>query len=474
MLYVIIVISHCFLLFFACPLAFMGWKWYNHMLFDAVKLPVVSVRTIQEQRHRMNSSITRLSIHQIEEHWSNRIREEYLGLDDAKNLIGFLKNPAYMVSFRYALCRFLRRKYGARNSDGSTTLIFRDFCKIVQGDGTSPSPEDVETYISLMLLLAQERGMKGELKGKHLRLYLLGKQENVSRDTLFKMAFAFDMDCEVVCELLESLDEGPYNFRRAEECISYFCQYSGVFNTWDYYQEFLSEYEASPVAISSSLFAGQSHLIQDNIENILLQELTLDKQKEVFLNYLKTQKSLLTGFPLTAYRELESLLDDLQRFTGAIDDTDLVIKLWEPIWVQFYTKKGDSTGINRSDFVPWKDLLDLPKSVYAKPIWRARLKNLRAHKVPVEKRDILFLNCMRWANDPNAQNSEGGKEAMQEFIAETNDILLRCGLSAIYPPNPYDRMILLAICSPSPYEILTNIFETATDEQKLGKKLSKS
>ncbi len=419
----------------------------------------------------MYSSITRLSIRQIEDRWSARIREEYEGLEDAKNLIDFLKNPSYMVSFRYALCRFLRRKYGSRNSDGTWTLIYNDFSCTVQGDSVSPSPEDVERYISLMLLLAQDRGMKGEFQGKHLRLYLLGKQEHVSRDTLFKMAFAFDMDCEVVCELLESMDEVPYNFRQAEDCICYFCQYSGDFNTWEDYQELLSAYHASPVDAISPLSAGQSHLIQDNIENILLQELEPEKQKEVFLDYMKSQKSLLKGFSLTAYSELESLLDDLAQFTKATDDTDLVIKLWEPIWVQFYTKKGDITGVNRSDFVPWKDLLDLPKSIYAKPLWRARLNNLRAHKVPVEKRDILFLNCMRWANDPDAIDADSGKEAMQEFIAETNDILLRCGLSVIYPPNPYDRMILLAICSSSPYEILTDIFETATDEQKLQEKL---
>ena len=76
---------------------------------------------------------------------------------------------------------------------------------------------------------------------------------------------------------------------------------------------------------------------------------------------------------------------------------------------------------------------------------------------------------MRWAYD---MDSEGGKEAMQEFLQETNDILLRVGLSAIYPPNPYDRMILLAVCSSSPYEVLSDIFSAATDEEKLQEKLS--
>ena len=418
----------------------------------------------------MYSSITRLSMKQLENRWSDRLREEYQGLEDAQDIIGFLENPEYTATFRYALCRFLRRQYGERNPDGTWRLTFGDFDALVSGGADAPKKEDVESYVSLMLLLAQERGMKGMLQGKHLRLYLLGKQEHVSRETLFKMAFAFDMDCEAVCELLESIDEVPYNFRRAEECICYFCQYSGEFNTWEDYQQMLSAYENAQVdAAFAAPTAGQSRLMQDGIENILMQDMSAQQLRDFFLKYLLENKGILTGFSLSAYEELNTLLEDLTRLTGARDDTELTIKLWEPIWIQFYTKKGDATGINRSDFVPWKGLLDLPKTIYEKPLWRARLQKLRAHKVPVEKRDILFLNCMRWAYD---MDSEGGKEAMQEFLQETNDILLRIGLSAIYPPNPYDRMILLAVCSSSPYEVLSDIFSAATDEEKLQEKLS--
>ena len=407
---------------------------------------------------------------QLESRWSSRLRDEYQGLEDAADIMGFLKSPEYTSSFRYALCRFLRSNYGERKPDGTWVLEQGDFRAIVSGGADSPKAEDVESYVSLMLLLAQQRGMKGMLQGKHLRLYLLGKQENVSRETLFKMAFAFDMDCETVCELLESIDEIPYNFRRAEECICYFCQYSGEFNTWADYREMLDIYENAPVDTDApELTAGQSRLIRDEMENVLMQEAATEQMRTIFLNYLIENKGILTGFSLTAYEELDSLLEELTELTGAHDDTELTIKLWEPIWVQFYTKKSEVTGINRSDFVPWKDLLDLPKTVYEKPLWRARLRKLRAHKVPVEKRDILFLNCMRWEY---TADSEGGKEAMQEFIAETNDILLRSGLGAVYPPNPYDRMILLAVCSPSPYDVLSDIFSAATDEEKLREKLA--
>ena len=185
------------------------------------------------------------------------------------------------------------------------------------------------------------------------------------------------------------------------------------------------------------------------------------------MDYLDSHCMEMTGYSLTAYRIAEELMEELKEITGAEDDTELSIRLWEPIWMQYYTKKSDKTGVNRSDFIPWKDLLDLPKTVYEKPLWRARMQKIRKRQVPVEKRDILFLNCMKWTLE---QEAEGGMDAVQEFLMETNDILLECGLSVVYPPNAYDRMILLAVCSESPYDVLSDIFRAATDEEKLQKK----
>ncbi len=298
------------------------------------------------------------------------------------------------------------------------------------------------------------------------------------------MAFAFDMDCEYVCELLEALDEVPYNLRRPEECIYYFCQYSEGFNRWETAQELIRWYYKKGPAVQGQdstgvaeggiaevqLYAGQSRLMEEQISTILYGLEDPEEQKKAFLAYLDSHRGELKGYQRSAYQEADALLDALKEILGAEDDTELSIRLWEPIWVQYHTKKADKTGVNRSDFVPWKDLLDLPKTVYEKPLWRARIQKLRERKVPVEKRDILFLNCMRWTLD---RESEGGADAMQEFIMETNDILLESGLSVIYPPNAYDRMILLAVCSDSPYDVLSDIFQAATDEEKLREQIGK-
>lgn len=396
----------------------------------------------------MAGGITKLTIGQINERWAEKVRKAYMEMNevpDMEEMIRFLKEPQYSISFRYALCRFLREKYRVQD------------------------PDDIESYIQLMLKLAGERGMAGQFEGKHLRKYLLGKQENVSRQTLMKMALAFDMDCSVVCELLEAMNEVPYNFRDPYECISYFCQSTEESNYWTVYQQMKEEWEAlddDPGDVPDDENWISSWMEETILDLSYEEDLTVRRRK--MMDYLKEHRSELHGYRRSAYEELGELLDELTELTGAEDDTALTIRLWDPIWVQYYTKKADRTGVNRSDFVPWKDLLDLPRTIYEKPLWRARLVKLRRKAVPVEKRDILFLNCMRWAL---SSENEGGIDAMNEFIYETNGLLDQCGLSVIYPPNPYDRMILLAICSGSPIDVLSDLFTAATDEEALEKRL---
>lgn len=427
----------------------------------------------------MRDGITRITFQQIENDWSRKIKKEYEGLNSAEDIIQFLKSPQYTTTFRYALCRFLRERYGEKKKENPKVSIVRyaDFCAQFSNESNTPFPEEVEDYVALMMKLAEERGMKGEIQSKLLRKYLLGKQENVARDTLFKLAYALDMDCEYVCEVLESMDEIPYNFRRPEECIYYFCQYSGDHNDWKTAGELIDWYYAGEASgekeekkQKAELWAGQSRRMEEQISEILNSLENYEEQKQALMDYLDAHREEMRGYSLSAYRIFDSLMEELKAITNAEDDTELSIRLWEPIWVQYYTKKADKTGMNRSDFIPWKNLLDLPKTVYEKPLWRARIQKLRKHQVPVEKRDILFLNCMKWTME---QETEGGMDAVSEFLMETNELLLECGLSVIYPPNAYDRMILLAICSDSPYDVLSDIFHAATDEEKLQEQIEK-
>ena len=426
----------------------------------------------------MQEGITRLTYREIEDHWLRRVRKIYEGMNETKNiqdLIRFLEDPQYTVTFRYSLCRFLRDKYGTRIPGSTQVQVRHGSFEALFTEGTqTPLEEEVEAYITLMQTLAAERGMAGVFQGKHLRLYLKGKQENVSRETLFKMAFAFDMDTDQVCQILEAMNENPYNFRDPRECIFYFCQYDEKTNDWTLCQRLLEEWEnreKDPAySREKDVRAGQSSMLQEGIEALHYDIEDPEERSKALMKRLYEEQDILTGFSRTAYETAYRLMDELKECTGAEDDTALAIALWEPVWVQYYTKKADKTGVNRSDFVPWKDLLDLPKVVYEKPLWRARIQKLRAQTIPVEKRDILFMNCMLWALEGDTGN---GKETMNEFLLETNGFLLDAGLSVVYPPNPYDRMMLLAVCSESPFDVLSDIFQTAADEEKLQQQLDR-
>lgn len=367
----------------------------------------------------MRDGITRLTYQQIEDHWSEKVRKEYEGLNSACNIIEFLKSPQYTITFRYALCRFIREAYGKKKKEDSRVSVvsYADFRAQFSNENNTPKPEEVEDYIKIMMLLAEERGMK-------------------------------------------------------EEVIYYFCQFSEEHNNWVTAKELIDWYYemAKTNDGATKQYAGQSRMMEEHISVILNNMEDPNQQMEAMKSYLQTHCKELRGYSMSAYEVAEELMDELAELTGAEDDIELAIRLWEPIWMQFCTKKADKTGVNRSDFIPWKNLLDLPKTVYEKPLWRARIQKIRKHQVPVEKRDILFLNCMKWTLE---QETDSGMDAVQEFIMETNDLLLDCGLSVVYPPNVYDRMILLAICSESPYDVLSDIFHAATDEEKLQEQIEK-
>ena len=57
-----------------------------------------------------------------------------------------------------------------------------------------------------------------------------------------------------------------------------------------------------------------------------------------------------------------------------------------------------------------------------------------------------------------------GKEAVESFIVEADDLLYKAGMSGIYIPDSYDRLILLAIASGYPTAFLGDFYEAGADE----------
>ena len=45
------------------------------------------------------------------------------------------------------------------------------------------------------------------------------------------------------------------------------------------------------------------------------------------------------------------------------------------------------------------------------------------------------------------------------FLEECNDLLVRCGMSRLYPGNRFENLILLSLLASNPFEMFENIIE---------------
>lgn len=431
-------------------------------------------------------SVTMLALNQLQENWSAKVQHAYAGLSTARDLISFLEDDRYCNNLGFSLVRFLQEHWGVRTGEQCVITvgpIQKTFPLLHCSLGAVVPPEEHGDYVRLLAALAAQNGLGDKFPPKVFRSYLSRKKDGLSRESCFQLSFAMGMDWNETCEFLEVMGQSPYQFRSPEECVYYFCQSSETMNRWETAQCVLEAYrqQCSDPSISERQ-AGQTQNIEWAL-TLLAEEADAmedDRQRRsCIVDFLVRNAALLQGFSLSGHDLFVRKLEHVKELLNVDSDQEAAIAMWSPIWVQT-SRKGRNPGKEEHerpgvqvqyDFVPFRDLVDLPKTLYEKPLWRARIRKIRNFEVPAEKRDILFLSLMEWIW---SGEECGGLENMQRFLYQTNADLAAGGFSLIYPPNQYDRMILLAVCSEEPVDVLSDIFETATSEETLLNSMSRS
>ena len=67
-----------------------------------------------------------------------------------------------------------------------------------------------------------------------------------------------------------------------------------------------------------------------------------------------------------------------------------------------------------------------------------------------------------------------GKDAVESFLFEADDLLYKAGMSGIYIPDSYDRLILLAVASGCPTVFLGDFYEAGADESIINELIEKN
>lgn len=191
-----------------------------------------------------------------------------------------------------------------------------------------------------------------------------------------------------------------------------------------------------------------------------------ERKASLLRDYILSHASILNGYSRRAYQCFDELLEEITETLADRESDDvpekisvrlswLAGKMYRNIWPQY----GDGTT---GDFVPLKKATPaLPSKLTDDPLWRARLLKLKKREIPVSRHDILFLYMISW----DLQETDlTGKDAVESFILEADDLLYKAGMSGIYIPDSYDRLILLAIASGYPTAFLGDFYEAGADE----------
>lgn len=415
------------------------------------------------------ANVTKLALDSLQRNWSRLVKDTYSEIEAGRSMLAFLEDSRYCNTLPYFLARHLQL-YSGTTTHGRCRIKFEEdefFFKLCDSDpetGAVLPPQELDGYAVCLVALAARNGMRQKFPLRTFQKYLRTPASGLSRKTCFMLSFAMGMDWDETCQFLRVMGEAPYQFRVPEECVYFCCQSTPPLNNWSTAQEILDRFHAQAAKPDKAeLVAGQTELLEANL-TFLSDELQLisDTEEQIsrILSFLQVYSPLMEGASLSTYKLCMEKLDHVSSLLCAGSDDELAIAMWSTIWLQFCSNTSMPGAQAHYDFVPFRNLMHIPKTLYEKPLWRARIRGLRNKTLAPEKRDILFLSLMEWYWDE--EHECGGLDNMLQFIRETNAALAKTSLSLIYPPNQYDRMILLAVSSEEPLDVLSNIFEAGS------------
>lgn len=363
---------------------------------------------------------------------------------------------------------------------------------------------------------------RGAISKRDYLEYLQGKE--ITRKRLFVMSMALDFDTVAMEVFSQALGESPvYNFRDADECIYYFCHMSESYRSLEAVRRIQAEYQERTSLLSHVVTstAGETELLHNKIDTVIWREYpNEDLRKESFIQYLVENHQRFTGYSKTAQNlfldEVKS--DKLCHFNYAIIPRTATIFAEETTAFPHFVRKVDSTsratsvrfnpksigndlyevlieGVDLDNPEEYKkDLID---SFSIEPLPRLNIKYLsmdsrikenlvdrrRLNKLipeeadtdtpardyeTISKKDFLLLRFYKLSRttDFSVLSEKAHKEVLEEFHESTDRVLEQAGLPEIYVGNPFDHLILTALCDKDPQRFFPRIFRSVQNTRK--------
>jgi len=434
--------------------------------------------------------------------------------DSEESIVNYLKDIRCSMPLGLALRRYLCGKFSCSYNEtegqfvfvlsNGQTLVVSDYRK----ENYDISNDDVKEYTEIFMDIntrynTDSNGILVSEINKAEARRMIRVTKTCLRKKMFLISFALHMNStEMYKFLTDVLAEQSYNYRDPEEIIAYYCHSHEEVNN---YIDFCRIKEQYTKRLSlQSIELGE----RENFTRFARRAVTLQiSNEEELYQFLVSNTANFHGFSKTAYDEFMRLYNEaMENTTIQFTSNDEHLQDYEvttigkrlerqerinramtlrkpenseqlakemlrciPRYTSERMKDGEKIVTN--DFISISNgelgqkgkkaqTTSLPKEITMNLLMSDRLDDLRNKKKPVERKDLVFMKFYNFGLYLQRKGGYSSNDYMI-FIDECNDILMRCGMSKLYPANRFENLIMLSLVSENPFEMFEDIIENS-------------
>lgn len=435
--------------------------------------------------------------------------------ENEEAIIEYLKDIRCSMPMGLALRRYLCSKFSDGYTEDAEYVAFSldDGRKITVRNYTSEDydilEDDVKEYTDICVYLNEKYNTNAEgsvtldiTKAEFRRL--IRSTTVCLRSKMFLLSFALHMNAEEVTKFLtDVLAEQSYNYRDPDEIIAYFCHTHEEVNNYSEFLRIKEEYN------KRSAVPNPDNVERENYTWYAKIVMTVQVSDEQDLyKFLLSNSANFKGYSKTAYNEFMML------YNAALDKTEIQTlsndeyltyseattaeqlkeredRINKAIGMQKVTNteqlarrmlqciprattekiKSDGKKVVTNDFIPIYNgeggqkskkvqTTTLPKEITMNLLMKDRLDDLIRQIKPVDRKDLVFLKFYLLSLDLQKKDEYSALD-YRVFMDECNEMLVRCGMSKLYPANRFENLILISLVSSNPFEMFEDIIEAS-------------
>lgn len=435
--------------------------------------------------------------------------------ENEEAIIEYLKDIRCSMPMGLALRRYLCSKFSDGYTEDAENVVFTldDGRKITVRNYTSDDydilEDDVKEYTDICVYLNEKYNANTEgvvvldiTKAEFRRL--IRSTTVCLRSKMFLLSFALHMNAEEVTKFLtDVLAEQSYNYRDPDEIIAYFCHTHEEVNSYPEFLRIKEEY-AKRASVPNP----------DNVEREnytwyakIVMTVQVSDEQDLY-RFLLSNSANFNGYSKTAYSEFMML------YNAALEKTEIQTlsndeyltyseattaeqlkeredRINKAIGMQKVTNteqlarrmlqcipratiekiKSDGKKVVTNDFIPIYNgeggqkskkvqTTTLPKEITMNLLMKDRLDDLIRQLKPVDRKDLVFLKFYLLSLDLQKKDEYSALD-YRVFMDECNEMLVRCGMSKLYPANRFENLILISLVSSNPFEMFEDIIEAS-------------